>query len=201
MGFDVQTFRFILEGRGHFAELWNNTPIPRVDVSNFGAPRIGGRSLDAAGALGLVLHYIGSAILESQLQQIFAIVPSVLSRYLKFSLGILLTVLQKMEEAKITLPSSVEKYEELSSLITDRHSLLEGAFASIDGLSLPVQVSDDPEIENATYNGWKTDHRITNVLMFSPKDCRVGYAYHARFFRAPACSAGYQFKLGPSTTA
>ncbi|EEB96493.1 hypothetical protein MPER_04363, partial [Moniliophthora perniciosa FA553] len=31
------------------------------------------------------------------------------------------------------------------------------------------QVSDDPEIENATYNGWKTDHRISNILVFSPK--------------------------------
>ncbi|KAJ3731615.1 hypothetical protein DFJ43DRAFT_985514, partial [Lentinula guzmanii] len=45
MGFDVKTFRFILEGPGHFAELWDNTPIPRDDVSSRGAPHIGGRSL------------------------------------------------------------------------------------------------------------------------------------------------------------
>ncbi|KAF5371930.1 hypothetical protein D9757_011485 [Collybiopsis confluens] len=169
MGFDVATFRFILEGRNRFADIWDNTPIPREDVSSASAPRPHTRSLDAAGALGLVLHYLGSAIHEVQLQQIFAVVPSVLTRYLKFSLHILLTTLRRMNEARIKIPSNAAEYEELSALITARHPLLEGAFGSIDGLSLAVQVSEDPELENATYNGWKTDHRITNVLMFSPK--------------------------------
>ncbi|KIK56599.1 hypothetical protein GYMLUDRAFT_247641 [Collybiopsis luxurians FD-317 M1] len=147
MGLDVATFHFILEGHGCFADVWDN----------------------AAGALGLVLHYLGSAIHEVQLQQIFAIVPSVLTRYLHFSLDILLATLRKMKEARIALPETQDEYEELSLLVVARHPLLEGAFGSIDGLALPAQVSDDPEIENATYNGWKTDHTITNVLMFSPK--------------------------------
>jgi len=56
----------------------------------------------------------------------------------------------------------------LNSLIKKQHPLLDGAFASIDGLSLLTQTSDDPEIENATYNGWKTDHRINNIIVFSP---------------------------------
>ncbi|KIK52702.1 hypothetical protein GYMLUDRAFT_250962 [Collybiopsis luxurians FD-317 M1] len=169
MGLDVATFHFILEGHGHFADVWDSTPIPRGDVSQAAAPRVGMRSLDAAGALGLVLHYLGSAIHEVQLQQIFAIVPSVLTRYLHFSLDILLATLRKMKEARIALPETQDEYEELSLLVVACHPLLEGAFSSIDGLALPAQVSDDPEIENATYNGWKTDHTITNVLMFSLK--------------------------------
>ncbi|KAK7017074.1 hypothetical protein VNI00_018704 [Paramarasmius palmivorus] len=169
MGFDVAMFRYMLEGPGHFAERWQNTPIPRADVSNSGEPRLGARSLDASGALGLVLHYLGSAILEIQLQQIFAIVPSVLSRYLDFSLDILLETLRNMEEARISLPQSLAEFQEYEQLVLHRHVLLKGAFATIDGLSLVSQVSDDPEIENATYNGWKTNHRITNVLVFSPK--------------------------------
>ncbi|KAJ3925763.1 MAG: hypothetical protein NXY57DRAFT_1051627 [Lentinula lateritia] len=169
MGFDVATFHFMLEGPGHFADVWNSTPIPRNDVSLSSVPRVERRSLDAAGELGLALHYLGSAIHEIQLQQIFAIIPSVLSRYLSFSLHILLSTLRKMREAQIVLPSSIHEFEELSSMITACHSLLEGAFGSIDGLSLVAEVSDDPELENATYNGWKTDHQINNVLMFSPK--------------------------------
>lgn len=169
MGFDVRTFRFLLEGHGHFADVWESTAIPREDVSTNGVPRLVQRSLDAAGALGLVLHFLGSAILEVQLQQIFAVVPSVLNRYLNFSLDILRTVLRRMKAAQITLPRTPDEYQEYSDLITARHSLLEGAFASIDGLSLLAEVSNDPEIENATYNGWKTDHVITNVLVFSPK--------------------------------
>ncbi|KAF5366418.1 hypothetical protein D9758_009737 [Tetrapyrgos nigripes] len=142
---------FILEGPGHFAERWDCTPIPRADVSSCGEPRLGG------GALGLTLHYLGSAILEVQLQQIFAIVPSVLARYLDFSLDILLA----------------------TDLIVSRHNLLEGAFANIDGLSLLAQTSDDPEIENATYNGWKMVHRISNILMFLPKGTIIGAVLNA----------------------
>ncbi|KAJ3848649.1 hypothetical protein EV368DRAFT_86400, partial [Lentinula lateritia] len=139
------------------------------DVFSTGETRLGRRSLDAAGALGLALHYLASAILEIQLQQIFAIVPSVLARYLDFLLDILLSTLRSLEEARITLPRRLSEFKEYEALILARHSMLEGAFASIDGLSLLSQVSDDPEIENATYNGWKTDHRISNVLVFSPK--------------------------------
>ncbi|KAJ3870860.1 hypothetical protein F5051DRAFT_242273 [Lentinula edodes] len=194
MGFDVATFRFMLEGPGHFADVWNSTPIPRNDVSLSSVPRVERRSLDAAGALGLALHYLGSAIHEIQLQQIFAIVPSVLSRYLSFSLHILLSTLRKMREAQIVLPSSIHEFEELSSMITARHSLLEGAFGSIDGLSLVAEVSDDPELENATYNGWKTDHRINNVLMFSPKGIIID-ANNSRIFRAPSSTPGYQLRV------
>ncbi|KIK65157.1 hypothetical protein GYMLUDRAFT_240466 [Collybiopsis luxurians FD-317 M1] len=169
MGFDVVTFCFILEGRGHFADIWNSTPIPRNDISHIGVPRAERRSLDAAGALSLVLHYLGSAIFKVQLQQIFAIVPSVLMHYLSFSLDILLITLHTIQEAQISLPETHKEFEELSDLITTCHSLLEGAFGSINGLSLPIQVLDDLKVENATYNGWKTDHTITNVLMFSLK--------------------------------
>ncbi|KAG2079010.1 hypothetical protein BDR04DRAFT_997850, partial [Suillus decipiens] len=42
-----------------------------------------------------------------------------------------------------------------------------GAFRSIDGLKLPVQTSEDDEIENATYNGWLSEHFISSVITFS----------------------------------
>ena len=133
--------------------------------------------MDAAGALGLVLHYLNSAIHKVQLQEIFAIVPSVLTQYLHFSLNILLATLHKMKEARIALPKIQTEFEELSPLISTCHPLLEGAFGSIDSLTLPAQVSDDSEIENATYNGWKADHTITNVLMFSLKGFVLKYTF------------------------
>lgn len=44
-----------------------------------------------------------------------------------------------------------------------------GAFGSIDGVNLPVQTSGlDPELENATYNGWLHAHRVSSVLVFAP---------------------------------
>jgi hypothetical protein len=49
------------------------------------------------------------------------------------------------------------------------HPLLNGAFVSIDGLNLPVQNSDDEDIENATFNGWLHNHFVSSVLVFLPK--------------------------------
>ncbi len=104
MGFDVATFRLLLDGPGHFAERWNTANIPRTDLSNSGQPRPGGRSLDAPGALGLVLHYLNSAMLEVSLQQIFALIPATVSRYLSFARDILYETLLTMKEASISWP-------------------------------------------------------------------------------------------------
>ena len=60
MGFDIATFDVILAAG--FARLWDGTPIPRVDTSMVGRSRPGARSLDAVGALGLVLHYLNSTM-------------------------------------------------------------------------------------------------------------------------------------------
>lgn len=169
MGFDVATFRRLLEGPGMFGERWDMSSIPRNDVGRASAPRTDRRSLDGAGALGLILHYLGSAMLEVTLQQVFALTPTTLNRYLEFAEEILYETLSVMKEARITMPHRVEDLNRLSELIQERHPLLEGAVASIDGLSLVSQTSDDPEIENATFNGWKTSHCINNVLVFSPE--------------------------------
>ncbi|KAG6824837.1 hypothetical protein H0H92_005660 [Tricholoma furcatifolium] len=167
MGFDVTTFHYILEAG--FGNAWYWTPIPRRDTSETATSRPGGRSLDAAGALGLVLHYLNSTMREISLQQIFAIIPSTASQYITFGLRILLQVLRQMEEAAIRYPHGVAEFQKLNDLIIARHPRLTGAFTSIDGLKLPVQTSADEDIENATYNGWLSEHFISSVLAFSPE--------------------------------
>lgn len=54
----------------------------------------------------------------------------------------------------------------------------------MDGLKVPVQVpADDPELENATYNGWLHSHFVTSVLVFAPdgKNFRIHYIPSAIF--------------------
>ena len=166
MGFDVTTFYYIL--RSGFRDQWNTRSIRRKDGKPDAIPRPGRRSLDAEGGLGLALHYLSSTMCETSLQQIFALIPSTVSRYLDFGLGILLHILQSLPEAAIVWPKA-EKFAKLNSLIVRRHPLLTGAFASIDGLNLPVQTSGDEDIENATYNGWLRAHFVSSVLVFSPE--------------------------------
>ena len=165
MGFDVNTFDYLL---AVFKPEWDSWTIPRGDVSRAGAPRLGARSLDAAGALGLVLHYYSSAMAEKTLSLIFALTPSTLNRYLERAESILDSVLTSLPEAQISLPRTQRDYQDLNGLIVARHPSLTGAFASIDGLSLAAEAASDPEIENASYNSWKSGHRINNVIVFAP---------------------------------
>lgn len=79
MGFDVATFNYLLNA---FKPYWDEWTIPCEDVSHVGTPQLGAWSLEAAGALGLVLYHTSSAMAEKNLQLIFALTPSTLTQYL-----------------------------------------------------------------------------------------------------------------------
>src|SRR6187551_997180 len=85
-GVNVAVFQLILDSG--FEEIWNNTPILRGDVSSSSTPRAYRRSLEAAGALGLVLHWLNSTMMETSLVQIFAVIPTTVSRYIEFSIWV-----------------------------------------------------------------------------------------------------------------
>lgn len=164
MGFNMKTFRYILTSG--FPASWYTTPIHHSDTNATGDPRPGQWSLDAVGALGLVLHYLDSTMNETSLQQILAIIPSTTFRYLTFGLQLLYTMLQAILEAQIQWPQHVE-FDELSNLVAQWHPWLVSTFKSINGLKLPIQTSSDVEIENATYNAWLFEHFISLVIVFS----------------------------------
>ncbi|XP_006464061.1 hypothetical protein AGABI2DRAFT_75254 [Agaricus bisporus var. bisporus H97] len=164
MGFDPETFQKILDNG--FRELWDSTAIPRSDTSVEGLSRAGRRSLDAAGALGLILHYLSSPMLEVSLCEIFALIPATVFRYITFSLSLLLKTLRRMPEYQVRYLTDHE-FQEQNALIVVRHPRLTRAFGSMDGLNLPIQVSRDDDIENATYNGWLYAHFISSVFVFA----------------------------------
>ena len=175
MGLDVETFNFVLNSG--FAESWLLQPIPRDDTGSSGCSRPGRRSLDANGALGLALHYLNSTMMESSLQQIFGLIPSTTSRYITFSLAIFLKMLRNIRDSTIQWPQTLQQFENYSYLITARHPRLHGAFATIDGLNLMVEASDDVDVENATYNGWLSEHFISSVIVFTPDSMK----FHPRY--------------------
>lgn len=93
-GFDVPTFDLILYSG--FRRAWDTTPISRPDVESTANSKTYKRSLDAAGALGLTLHHLTSTTRAVGLQQIFALIPTTVARYLRFGLRILFQTLKKM---------------------------------------------------------------------------------------------------------
>ncbi|KZT55346.1 hypothetical protein CALCODRAFT_437298 [Calocera cornea HHB12733] len=176
MGLDVRTFRRILDAG--FEDLWNSESIPRADVSAWGEPRPSKRSLNAAGGLGLVLYWLNSTMLDKSLAQIFALIPSTITRYRAFGLDILLRTLRGIPEGRITWPQD-EDFHELSDLVVARHPLLQGAFGSVDGLNLPTATSSDERWQNAQYNGWLHGHFTSNVLAFSARGELIHAAINA----------------------
>ncbi|KZV63120.1 hypothetical protein PENSPDRAFT_617033 [Peniophora sp. CONT] len=171
MGFNRAGFEYILNNG--YADAWNSNTIPRPDTSAHGAPRLGRRSLDAAGALGLALHYLCSCVDDTDISLIFAIIPTTISRYISWSLKILLDILREMPEAQIPWPDE-DDCAEYSILIEQKYSLLGGGIGFCDGLKIRVTVSDDPDIENATYNGWLHAHFESCVFVFSPRGIIIG---------------------------
>jgi hypothetical protein len=79
MGKDITTFEYLFN-QG-FSETWNTTPIPRNDILLTALPRTDRRSLDAAGTLGLTLHYLASTMRELSLQQTFGLIPLTVIHY------------------------------------------------------------------------------------------------------------------------
>ncbi|KIY49753.1 hypothetical protein FISHEDRAFT_65168 [Fistulina hepatica ATCC 64428] len=176
MGLDCETFYNVLYAGFEFH--WNTRRIPRSDDPGTAVPRLASRSLDAAGSLGLVLHHLNSTMSDTSLSQIFAIIPSTVSRYIDFSMGLLKETLRIMPEASICWLTG-NQFEECNSLITARHPRLTGAFGSMDGLNVPVQTSSDQDIENATYNGWLHEHFISQVIAFASTGEIIGCRLNA----------------------
>jgi hypothetical protein len=177
MGFNVDTFDLLLESG--FQTAWDSTAIARTDVDANGVPRITRRSLDAVGGLGLCLHYLHLCMTAMSLQQISGLIPSTVSHYLNFGLDLLDATLAAMPLARVTWPNE-ETMKEYEDMIVARHGLLKGAFGSIDGLNLMVEVPNDPGMENATFNSWMHGHYSSQVFMFGPDG-----AYHTCVIMTP----------------
>ena len=114
MGLDTTTFQLLLDAGFKF--LWDSTPIPRTDTNINGEPRLGARSLDAAGGLGLYLCYLRSSATELGLQLIFALIPSTVNRYLAFARQILLDTLRQFPAATIEWPDD-DQLGEMTNIV------------------------------------------------------------------------------------
>ena len=105
---------------------------------------------------------------NTSLQQIFALTTATISRYRAFAIPVLLSVLNRMPEASIAWWANEDECDANSNLIAACHPLLLGAIGSIDSINLPIVTSDDPEVENTTYNRRPHGHFTSCVLVFSP---------------------------------
>ena len=142
MGIDVRTFEAILVP---FSAVWEASTITQLDVNPHGQPQPHQRSLDSAGGLALVLHWLSSTMAAYTLQQIFGITAAVCTRNLQFGCKCLLKVLRDLKVSRITWPSREDRCLLYSWLIQRKYPLLSKCFGFIDGLNLPVNVAENNE--------------------------------------------------------
>jgi DDE superfamily endonuclease len=166
-GFDHAAFRcllFLFEPWFHQHTPWtgNGRPFQRLSRYTHGRRRI----INARTCLGLVLAWYRFRGPEYILQGWFGFTGTHANTWLKFGRRGLLIVLSSNEHAKVEMPSD-EKVVELCALTRVRHPLLTDVFAVADGLKLYFQQCDGLDEQSMYYNGWKHDHFITNVLVFS----------------------------------
>ena len=140
MGIDAATFESILVP---FNLAWSSSTIPQANVNPVGEPHPHFRSLDAARGLALILHWLNLTMAVYTLQQLFSITAAVCLQYLLHARQCLLTVLKDLRITCITWPSLESKCKLLSNMIEKKFPLLTCCFGFIDGLSLPVFVSDN----------------------------------------------------------
>ena len=116
-----------------------------MDFNPNGKPQPHRRSLDSAGGLALVLHWISSTMAAYTLQQIFAITAAVCTRDLQFGWTCLLQVLRDLKISRITWPTREHKCLQYSQLVEKKFPLLTNCFGFIDGLNIPVNVAENEE--------------------------------------------------------
>ena len=107
---------------------------------------------------------------------IFGIIPTTANKIILWMLKEVCTKLKNNEFAKISFPDHA-KMAEFAAMIQVREPMVDNVIGFVDGLSLPIQCSDDEYMQNAAYNGYSHDTCCNNVFAFLPAG-KVIYCSH-----------------------
>lgn len=102
--------------------------------------------------LALLLHFYTHATEHKTLVEVFAFVPSTLSRVLANAERALSKALLELPDAAVRWPSMATQ-KRWASLSNEHEPLVDGVFAFVDGKNFPVQQPSDADRQNAMYNG------------------------------------------------
>ena len=137
---------------------------PPVDyVAPFGRPS----SLDQRGELGLYLFYVNSTMKSKHLYIVFGIVPTTACTVINKMIKVIVEKLRKHPASRIRFPDQ-QQMAIYAQMVNNREPAINNVIGFVDGLSIPVQCSDDILQQNAAYNGYHHDTMCNNVMAFAP---------------------------------
>ena len=177
-GFDHASFQKLLE---LFAPVFNEwTPYPQTASNTYRMRRLprSGRTgrkrlINATICLALVLAWTRTRGATTALQVIFGMTATPVSVWLRFGRRVLVTVLKDHPDAMVQLPTS-DEVATFKRVINEKYPVLTNVWGAMDGLKLLIEAN--PDLESMFYNGWKCDHYISNLFVFSP-DGRIRASY------------------------
>ena len=97
----------------------------------------------------------------------FGFTGSILSDWLHLGWHCLNIVLYDNEHAKIEMGSD-EKIGLWKGAIAAKYPDLDNVYLAVDGLKLRLQKPGDDRVQNYFYNGWTSDHYMSNLFAFAP---------------------------------
>ena len=177
-GFDHESFESLLK---LFTPLFNSwSPYPQKANKKFHMRRVRQtgrtgrkRQIDATICLGLVLAWTRTRGSTIPLQVIFGMTANPVSVWLRFGRRLLVKVLQNHPDAEVRMPTRSE-IASFKAVIREKYPVLKNVWGAMDGLKVLIEAN--PDLENIFYNGWKCDHYISNLFVFSP-DGRIRACY------------------------
>lgn len=171
-GMDPQCFKLLLD---KFAPIfWSHSPYSRaidqgkirsIDPSKNkgGRPRM----MSCHACLGMVLFWTRTTCCYWTIAQYFGMTASPCDLWLRFGKRVLLHILSKREDAQICMPSA-EKANQYKQAISAKYPSLKNVGLVGDGVKILIQKSGNNKKQNSYYNGWKSDHYVTNLFVFGP---------------------------------
>jgi hypothetical protein len=139
-----------------------------IKLSSNGKPKGRPRQLDAVGCLGLVLFwYRSNGSCARAMSMAFGTTSTPLYKWLKFGRRVLLSALQHVPQAKVSLPTGEEVHSYIQA-INAKYPVLENVWGACDGLKLMIKASTNYLKQNYYYNGWTHGHYVNSVLLFAP---------------------------------
>jgi hypothetical protein len=163
-GLDLASFEELL---APFSLIYNKfSPVPN-NIKEKTAKNGRRRSLPPESALGLTLSSLRTRGGNRTLCFLYAIVPASCSTWLRFGKRVLLKVLLRMDDIAVRMPTQLE-VERYRGMISSKYPSLQYCWGAMDGLKLHIEASSDDSKQAMYYNGWKCDHFISNLFLFSP---------------------------------
>lgn len=130
--------------------------------------------LDKPSRVGLVLLYLNSKLFLKHFCLIFGITPSACQRCVNDMLDLVADRLATHPQARIRFPGPAEKAM-YAAMVEQREPSVTDVIGFIDGCSIPVMCTSEPNEQNAYYNGYHCDTMINNVFFFAPTG-KIDYA-------------------------